>query len=187
MVASRAGHLPYHGLCTFAKGLFPSSMATARNPNQTESEASLRSLRVPPAGRRQKKPSHRSAGAFENPGKTYFHAFGTIIGSESLTTVFGMGTGVAFPIWSPGRDATGGQAAARRWLLRGWHRVRRSRQRRNHRCLRRPRHHVESPEYKWSSFRPLVPVSSARYRAYTSGLSTWSSSRGLSCDSTYET
>ena len=40
---------------------------------------------------------------FKNPGDTYFHAFGTIIGSESLTTVFGMGTGVAFPIWSPGR------------------------------------------------------------------------------------
>ena len=39
-------------------------------------------------------------------GNTYFHAFGTIIGSESLTTVFGMGTGVAFPIWSP--ELTGG-------------------------------------------------------------------------------
>ena len=34
-------------------------------------------------------------------GDTYFRAFGTIIGSESLTTVFGMGTGVTFPIWSP--------------------------------------------------------------------------------------
>ncbi|RMG47146.1 MAG: hypothetical protein D6723_16390 [Acidobacteria bacterium] len=27
----------------------------------------------------------------------------------------------------------------------------------------------------------LVPVSSTRYRAYTPGLSTWSSSRGLTC------
>jgi len=35
---------------------------------------------------------------FKNPGDTYFHAFGTIIGSESLTTVFGMGTGVTFTI-----------------------------------------------------------------------------------------
>lgn len=26
---------------------------------------------------------------------------GTIIGLESLTAVFGMGTGVTFPIWSP--------------------------------------------------------------------------------------
>ena len=32
------------------------------------------------------------------PGNTYFRTFGTIIGSESLTTVFGMETGVAFPI-----------------------------------------------------------------------------------------
>jgi hypothetical protein len=41
--------------------------------------------------------------AHKKPGDTYFRAFGTIIGSESLTTVFGMGTGVAFPIYSPGR------------------------------------------------------------------------------------
>ena len=58
----------------------------------------------------RKKPSHRSARALENPGDTYFHAFGTIIGSESLTTVFEMGTGVAFPIWSPGKDTFGGKA-----------------------------------------------------------------------------
>jgi len=32
----------------------------------------------------------------------------------------------------------------------------------------------------WSSVRPLVPVSLTHYCAYTSGLSTWSSSRGLS-------
>lgn len=31
-------------------------------------------------------------------GDTYFHAFGTIIGSECLTSVFGMGTGVTTPI-----------------------------------------------------------------------------------------
>ena len=34
-------------------------------------------------------------------GDTYFRTFGTIIGSESLTTVFGMETGVTFRIWSP--------------------------------------------------------------------------------------
>ncbi len=34
-------------------------------------------------------------------GDTYFRTCGTIIGSESLTTVFGMGTGVTFQIWSP--------------------------------------------------------------------------------------
>ena len=38
---------------------------------------------------------------FDKTGDTYFRAFGTIIGSESLTTVFGMGTGVTFPISSP--------------------------------------------------------------------------------------
>ena len=30
-----------------------------------------------------------------------FTLVGTIIGSESLTAVFGMGTGGTFPIWSP--------------------------------------------------------------------------------------
>ena len=34
-------------------------------------------------------------------GDTYSRAFGTTIGSESLTTVFGMGTGVTFQICSP--------------------------------------------------------------------------------------
>ena len=35
---------------------------------------------------------------------TYFHAFGTIIGAESLTSVFEMGTGIAFQPWSPGNS-----------------------------------------------------------------------------------
>jgi hypothetical protein len=30
-----------------------------------------------------------------------FALVGTIIGPESLTAVFGMGTGVSFPVWSP--------------------------------------------------------------------------------------
>jgi hypothetical protein len=38
---------------------------------------------------------------FKKSGNTYFRTFGTIIGSESLSTVFGMGTGVTFPIWLP--------------------------------------------------------------------------------------
>jgi hypothetical protein len=41
------------------------------------------------------------------PGNTYFRVCCTIIGSESLTTVFEMGTGVSFPIWSPGNTAAG--------------------------------------------------------------------------------
>ena len=42
----------------------------------------------------------RVVGRLSN-GDTYFRTFGTIIGSESLTTVFGMETGVTFQIWSP--------------------------------------------------------------------------------------
>ena len=34
----------------------------------------------------------------KKPGNTYSRTFGTTIGSGSLTTVFGMGTGVAFQI-----------------------------------------------------------------------------------------
>ena len=52
-------------------------------------------------------------------GDTYSRTFGTTIGSESLTTVFGMGTGVAFRIWSPersGRPTVKGRDA-RTWLL----------------------------------------------------------------------
>jgi hypothetical protein len=39
----------------------------------------------------------------------------------------------------------------------------------------------------WSSVRPLVPVSLVHCCTYTSGLSTWSSSRGLSGQRPYET
>ena len=57
-------------------------------------------------GAHEKSPcSTRSKGFWIKPGDTYFHAFGTIIGSKSLTTVFGMGTGVTFPIWSPEETA----------------------------------------------------------------------------------
>ena len=40
-----------------------------------------------------------------NPAIPTFALVGTIIGSKSLTTVFGMGTGVSFQIWSPGVTA----------------------------------------------------------------------------------
>src|SRR5687767_8469957 len=48
---------------------------------------------------RIKKPSREQG--LKDPARPTFALVGTIIGSESLTTVFGMGTGVAFPIWSP--------------------------------------------------------------------------------------
>ena len=41
---------------------------------------------------------------------TDFRAEGTIMGPAGLTAVFGMGTGVAPPAWSPGNRPGGGQA-----------------------------------------------------------------------------
>ena len=43
---------------------------------------------------------------------TDFRARGTIMGPTGLTAVFGMGTGVAPPVWSPERRRGGGQADA---------------------------------------------------------------------------
>ena len=45
---------------------------------------------------------------------TDFRARGTIMGPAGLTAVFGMGTGVAPPVWSPGIRPGGGQAAGAR-------------------------------------------------------------------------
>lgn len=42
---------------------------------------------------------------------TDFRAKGTIMGPAGLTAVFGMGTGVAPPVWSPESRRGGGQAA----------------------------------------------------------------------------
>lgn len=42
---------------------------------------------------------------------TDFRACGTIMGPAGLTAVFGMGTGVAPPVWSPESRPGGGQAA----------------------------------------------------------------------------
>ena len=58
-----------------------------------------------PAPVRQAKKAHwrpkTPVGFDKKSGDTYSRTFGTTIGSESLTTVFGMDTGVAFQIWSP--------------------------------------------------------------------------------------
>jgi hypothetical protein len=43
----------------------------------------------------------RSGGGLFDPAMTDFRACGTIIGLAGLTAVFGMGTGVAPPVWSP--------------------------------------------------------------------------------------
>ena len=50
------------------------------------------------------RPQGGRGGRGKKSGDTYSRTFGTTIGSESLTTVFGMGTGVAFQIWSPERS-----------------------------------------------------------------------------------
>ena len=41
---------------------------------------------------------------------TDFRAEGTIMGLAGLTAVFGMGTGVTPPVWSPEKCTAGGQA-----------------------------------------------------------------------------
>ncbi len=44
------------------------------------------------------------------PAITDFRAQGTIIGLAGLTAVFGMGTGVTPPVWSPEMRPAGGQS-----------------------------------------------------------------------------
>ena len=61
-------------------------------------------------GARTKKPPSSfwlKGGFCIEAGDTYSHAFGTTIGPGSLTTVFGMGTGVAFQEWSPASSSVG--------------------------------------------------------------------------------
>ena len=88
----------------FTRGRFPSLAL----------RASIRATKKPLAA------SFETARGFENfPGDTYFRVCCTIIGSESLTTVFGMGTGVSFPISSPGSTRAGRLKPARANLLLG--------------------------------------------------------------------
>ena len=87
-----------------------------------ESDARLRAAAVSGAqGQHQKRATKNPARAFEprgvfvkKSGDTYSRTFGTTIGSESLTTVFGMGTGVTFQIWSPEKSSPAAVKAARR-------------------------------------------------------------------------
>ncbi len=61
----------------------------------------------------RKKPSAAEATkGFKNPAIPTFTLVCTIIGSKSLTSVFGMGTGRTFPIWSPERHYGGYFTAA---------------------------------------------------------------------------
>ena len=112
---------------------------------------------------RIKKPLVQNTRGFKNPAIPTFTLVCTIIGSESLTSVFGMGTGVTFLIWSPERRPAGYFA------------------RPVADCLVEVIVEASGPfwngskasaRYRWSSLRPLVLVSLTRYRAYTSSLST---------------
>ena len=58
----------------------------------------------------------RVGGVFEiNLAIPTFALVGTIIGPESLTAVFGMGTGVSFPVWSP-EEALPAVRRSRAWF-----------------------------------------------------------------------
>ncbi len=52
------------------------------------------------------------------PAITDFRAKGTIMGPAGLTAVFGMGTGVTPPVWSPEMCPAGGQAGRARGFPR---------------------------------------------------------------------
>ena len=81
--------------------------------------AAERSIASPVCAKQNPRGKPRGFCVCKKPGDTYFHAFGTIIGSQCLTTVFGMGTGVSTAIWSPGKDASGGKAGRARlyWVV----------------------------------------------------------------------
>ncbi len=66
------------------------------------------------SAKKRKQPRELSlTGLFlDKSGNTYSRTCSTTIGSKSLTTVFGMGTGVTFWIWSPER--TGGELSPNR-------------------------------------------------------------------------
>jgi hypothetical protein len=61
-------------------------------------------------------------GGFEQkiPAITDFRAKGTIMGLAGLTAVFGMGTGVTPPVWSPEMYPAGGQARPGTGISDGW-------------------------------------------------------------------
>ena len=70
-----------------------------------------------PAGRKEKPrrgPMGSGAGWWGIPAMTDFRAKGTIMGPAGLTAVFGMGTGGAPPVWSPGKRPAGGLGHAGR-------------------------------------------------------------------------
>ena len=136
------------------------------------------------------------------PAITDFRARGTIMGPAGLTAVFGMGTGVAPPVWSPESRPAGGQARRPRCLR--WsvthavddrvhaHRARGTSPRSTltrivavavgesaTAAIGSPRPVGAGGRSGWSSARLLGPVGCGGRPPCTPGLSTWSSSRSL--------
>ena len=142
------------------------------------------------------------------PAITDFRARGTIMGPTGLTAVFGMGTGVTPPVWSPEKHPAGGQAAPGAGFNR-WsdHAVRTIRLVVGHvLCLHPVDPHGRGPLARgvdwgtghfctairsplpgegeadgsgWSSIRLLELVRCGGRPPYTPSPSTWSSSRSL--------
>ena len=89
---------------------------TTSNGPARSSTASPAGERPVPAGPAQKKSRpgslerSRAALGWMIPAMTDFRARGTIMGLAGLTAVFGMGTGVTPPVWSPESRPAGGQA-----------------------------------------------------------------------------
>ena len=88
--------------------MFGSPRAEARSPGEKRAEPTKAALRCPPPlngagqGARKQKPHWDfPVGFLINLAVPTFALVGTIIGLKSLTTVFGMGTGVAFSVCSP--------------------------------------------------------------------------------------
>ena len=111
-----------------------------------------------------------------NPAIPTFALVGTIIGWLCLTAVFGMGTGVSTTIWSPeGTLSDVGATESSKELRKTcrpyeaqfglvevfayWQHVRWFVENLVNRHLVFKWAQRVSVEYKWSSFRPLVPVS----------------------------
>ena len=147
-------------------------------------------------------------GSWRIPAITDFRAKGTIMGPTGLTAVFGMGTGVTPPVWSPEKHPAGGQAAPgtgfNRWSdhavrtvrlvagrpvspLSGPPRPRTIGPRRlvGGQDISTPRFGRRCPERGeadgsgWSSIRLLELVRCGGRPPYTPSPSTWSSSRSL--------
>ena len=150
-------------------GRFPVPRSSVIGPKDTGQPATI-------AERRVARPRKR-----KNPGDDLFSrkaALSVSSALESLTSVFGMGTGMASPLESPGFVASGRvrqrHARGPRWTRRGAG-MRSSISDESSRIDHDPQPLTPGQLLKRSSPRPLVPLSFIRHRTSTCGLSNrWS-------------